>query len=1114
MPWKEELLPEVRSNYDIALSVLSRVNVKLNKSGHFDKYMDVFQQQLDSDIIEEFHVEPKDYGKHIWVPHRPVIKNDSQCTTKIRPVFNCSLRVNQSVSLNMASYQGVDLMSNLLQLIFKFRCNFYTLLADIKKAFLMIRLSKLEDKNRFCFFLVKDNMLRTFRYNTILFGYVASPFILNFVIKHHVSRFVQDEYSKMLMSHFYVDNLLYSTSHIQTLFDMYTSCYDRMAAGGFELRSWSSNYEPLQQQLQVDGRSVEHSEDCEKVLGYLFFPSSDSFKIAFSQPNDNASTKRAILSEIAKFFDPIGFCLPVLIRAKILLRELWAAKLEWDTPIGCEFSSTWRSICKDLESISSFMFPRYTFNEDEPCKLCVFCDASKTAYGFTIYAIQGSSCNLFFAKSKVAPMQARTLPTLELLSVFFAFKCLPTVLSSISKVKIQELIFGVDAQVVLSWLLTGVIKTKNQFANNRLKDINVMIENIKSSLDCSLSFKYVPTQENPADFLTRGLSSSKFEFEMNTWLHGPAWLTSSSWPTGNLNCLSKENQLRVHSEPSSTFNTVVEINPVQLLEFSRFSSYSKLYRTVFYIFKFLKLKCQILQNLDIANSARIYLLKTAQQACFSEEIRFLTNPTKSTPSLVNTLKLFLDKDGLLRSKSRLDKASSLEQSETNPILLPKSHPLSKLIILHFHHRMDHLSTASTLLKLRQSGFWIPQGRQSVSNALKSCFICRKMNAVAYPYPPGTDLPASRVNLHYPYKDTGIDFSGTISVNCFGKQIKMYILIFTCLATRAVHLELLPSMTISDFVLAFTRFASLYGVPSCIHSDNAKTFVAAGEFLTEALQSELFLNKYGHTHLQHIRNPAYSPWFGAVFERLFRTIKSCLRKTIGRGPIEYFQLLTLLADVKWSINSRPLTYVETEQDYTILTPNHFLHPLAPPEVMIFSDRTPTNFDKITRKELLKTLETRQKLYLHFEKVWNESYLLYLKEREKGISIKPFKNRVREGDVVLIKHPLKTRSFWTLGRVTAVYPGYDGNIRTVMVKRGDGNSQIYCIKHLYPLDFCDALPEEIEVESVDLNDSVDSSSSNDITSSSRNQSFGDSLPNSTSLRSGRKTKPNIKPDYFYF
>ena len=253
LPWKDDLIGQVRSNSDIALAVLDRVNNKLNRKGLFSQYIDVFQQQLDNDVIEEFHVTPENYHKHIWIPHRPVIKTDSQCTTKIRPVFNCSLRVNNSISLNMASYQGVNLMSKLLDLLLKFRCNLYTLISDIKKAFLMIRLSKLEDKNRFCFFLFKDGFLRTFRYNTIIFGYVASPFILNYIIKFHVSQFIRDKVSEVLLSRFYVDNLLFCTNHINVLQNMYSESQDRMQQGGFELRSWSSNHAPLQLQMQQDG---------------------------------------------------------------------------------------------------------------------------------------------------------------------------------------------------------------------------------------------------------------------------------------------------------------------------------------------------------------------------------------------------------------------------------------------------------------------------------------------------------------------------------------------------------------------------------------------------------------------------------------------------------------------------------------------------------------------------------------------------------------------------------------------------------------------------------------------------------------------------------------------
>ena len=134
--WKENV-SEVPSNYEVALKVLERVCSKLDRTGNLDKYNKVFFDQLDSGIIEEFVCAPRDFGRFIWLPHRPVIKEDAQTTTKIRPVFNCSLKTRKDKpSLNESSYQGVNIMQNMLHLLLKFRTNSKVLLGDLEKAFL------------------------------------------------------------------------------------------------------------------------------------------------------------------------------------------------------------------------------------------------------------------------------------------------------------------------------------------------------------------------------------------------------------------------------------------------------------------------------------------------------------------------------------------------------------------------------------------------------------------------------------------------------------------------------------------------------------------------------------------------------------------------------------------------------------------------------------------------------------------------------------------------------------------------------------------------------------------------------------------------------------------
>ena len=229
--------------------------------------------------------------------------------------------------------------------------------------------------------------------------------------------------------------------------------------------------------MKQDGKLVEHDCEFDKVLGYKYSPTRNIISISHVNLDNQANSKRKILSESSKVFDPLGLASPVTVRGKTLISSLWDKKSSenhWDEVVAGEDQSYWIKLCQDLINLDTLEFPRHTLSEDEPADLFVFCDASKEAYGYNVYMYQGGSANLIFAKSKVAPLKRKSLPTLELLSVYLSHKGLFSLLKTFRKVKIRKIVIAVDAQVVLAWLLSDDVKTKNQFAKNRIMDIHKM----------------------------------------------------------------------------------------------------------------------------------------------------------------------------------------------------------------------------------------------------------------------------------------------------------------------------------------------------------------------------------------------------------------------------------------------------------------------------------------------------------------------------------------------------------------------------------------------------------------------------------------------------------------
>ena len=742
------------------------------------------------------------------------------------------------------------------------------------------------------------------------------------------------------------------------------------------------------------------------------------------------------------------------------MRDLWVEKLTWDEEIPSEYQKIWEDLSEDLCLLGSLSFTRNVVNSDGPGSLYLFSDASKdNAYGFVAYCRQNGVCNNIFSKGKVVPVARKSLPSLELLGVYLAIKCLKTLLNVYSNITFEEIIMAVDAQVVLSWLMTDPcrIKTKNQFAKNRLKDIKVMVKEIKDKYNLNILFKYINTKENPADLLTRGVTLGKFRTDMDKWLHGPLWLSGEQvvWPVEDLDCVSPENKQVIQTNLASVLPSVEPVVP-----FERFSSLNKLIgvtaqvlRVPYLLFKD-KLKSY---NVDFNTKAKLHLIYVMQVQSFQEEFSFLRSQyTKQhIPNLVRDMDLFIDKDGLLRSRLRVDKVDNFSYEVKNPILLAKKHPLTKLIVLNCHARVKHLGIRATLNKVRMAGYRIPQPRQSVKNAISPCEICQKFNSLAFKYPRITNLPKHRVNLVKAYEHVGVDFGGPFMILDYQgeKQLKMYLLIFTCLNIRAVHLELVEDMSTKSFIQAFARFTNLYGIPASLYSDNATPFIAGGQLLEDILVSSEFQDKFRSCSIRHIRIPVYSAWVGSVWERHIRTIKLCLQKVFGRSKTNYFDFLTALSDIQNAINSRPLTYrCSGESDLEIITPKCFLNPFASEGVVLQAeDKELLDADPPAREDILKSLEVRDAVLNKFRELYYREYLLSLNEQCRNLHEVNFENKIKIDDVVLTKVPLKTRAHWSLGRVSKILPGDDQKTRFVEIVKGHGKKpQIHAISNLYPLE----------------------------------------------------------------
>ena len=419
--------------------------------------------------------------------------------------------------------------------------------------------------------------------------------------------------------------------------------------------------------------------------------------------------------------------------------------------------------------------------------------------------------------------------------------------------------------------------------------------------------------------------------------------------------------------------------------------------------------------------------------------------------------LFLDEHGILRSKDRVAKSELLSYDNINSVLLGKHH-LTRLVILDSHARSHHLGVDATLNHVRVSGFWIIHGRKAVKDSIKDCIVCKRFNARPFSRAPTPELPADRVNFCKPFAHTGIDYTGHFFCrDRSGARVKVYILIFTCLNSRAVHLELVDTMTTVDFVLAFTRFCNRFGLPKVVYSDNASTFLSGFSLITNFLCSNIFVNKFIPFGIKHKTTPIESPWFGATWERLIKTMKSCIYKTLGRKTFSCTEFYTLLSDIQLTLNNRPLTYRDSSNSFSVVTPSNFLSPnTTSPTLLISEDFIDYGLESGEMREVLAdSLELREASLNKFWNQWYTSYLLSLRPKHRdSFALHELRQKelsfLRLGSIVLIKHPVRPRMYWSLGRIIELIPGADERVRVVRVERPDGSSLTTSVLNLYPLE----------------------------------------------------------------
>ena len=856
------------------------------------------------------------------------------------------------------------------------------------------------------------------------------------------------EVIRTVRRNFYVDDVLKSVPNIDQAVPLASDLMKLLREGGFRLTKFASNSRELLASIPPASRANPKLDldldqlPLERALGVYWDAQTDTFKFKALQAY-KPSTKRGVLSVVSSLFDPLGFLSPFVFTAKILLQELWRQKLSWDQEIPEPYSSLWQKWLQELPCVTTIEIPRCYKAQCPSAQATVqlhnFSDASRHGYAAVSYLRfideQGViHCSFVMGKTRNAPIKEWTIPRLELQATVLAVRLSNSILKELD-LRVNEIFFWSDSMTSLQYIKNQT-KRFQTFVANRVAEIH--------ESTTPEQWHHVPGTMNPADEGSRGVAIKHFQPGCRWW-SGPSflWQPVQQWPNARVEDIRSDDK-EIRKPATIMFTT--ETSQVDLL-LKRYSSWSRLLRVMSWVLRFVKAlkkekpECIVGGTLTLVQLQRAseVITRLVQRQHFREEYMALKEgrQVKCSSSLA-TLSPILT-DGIIRVGGRIHRAPITFEA-AHPVILPKSSPVSVLIVRYYHHVLGHAGREHVLSVLRQR-YWILRGRALVRQILSKCISCRKRNTPALQQAMA-DLPKERlVPYHPPFTFTGLDFFGPFYVKRARSVIKVYGCIFVCFNSRAVHIEDVSSLETDTFILALRRFISVRGCPKEIWSDNGTNFTGAERELRRSVrelneeQIRRELHSYDAEWFKYVLprwrfQPPTASHMSGVWERLIRSVRKAMNAVLSKpgAAIPLETLRTVFAEVTSILNSRPISPASDDpSDMEPLTPNHLLlqrrNLAIPPGVF-------------AKEELYSRKQWRHAQFLAncFWSRWVLEYVPTLQQRHKWLLNK---RNLAVNDLVLVVDKTVPRSRWLLGRVMKVFPGEDSRVRTAEVKTKDSS-----------------------------------------------------------------------------
>lgn len=1061
IPWREDA-PALGPSFRAAVRSYVAQERRWLRDPEHKKAVDEFMEEYIA--LNHMTVVPEtehrvESGLVSYVPYLSVVRKEA-LTTKLRIVFNASAPTESGFSVNSTIHQGPKLQTHIPDLIDGLREHRFIFSADVTKMFRQILVTK-EDQNRLRIIWRPNpqSPLREFRLNTITYGLDCSPW-LSIRCMHQIAddNAPDEETKRTIKENFYVDDLISGSHSIQDAKDQIQKITKTLEAGKLPLVKWSSN----------DPRVLEDLDECKKItalkdlrtepdpkiklLGLTYHPVSDEFGFKMPSIEQIKYTKRGTLSLMASIFDPSNWLLPVVMMFRILIQGMWRNQLTWDEEIDPDSRKKLEKLTSNLFRLNSFRLTRwYGATQSSEMELVGLCDSSMDAFAAVIYSrikvfYAGTTeviVRLIRARGNVLPLKTArnlstkqiTIPKMELHAIFLLAELYTDVAKSI-RAHISRFYAYSDSEIAIAW----VRKVTDAIEDGNVRRKVVKIKKLISPADVH----HVSSENNIADGPSRGLTPEKFMEGLDQWVNGPDWIrTHEDLPRTEFHgshCLTTTaTPIDEESE---------EIRKKMNADFTEdFSCLLHLLRVVAFCLRWKRYKKRgkkegpfLASEIGAAKQAVIWC---QQRRFFQKEIAKLEEGSAVPKrSWLSPLMPFIDSKGLLRVGGRLSKAVNITEFQRHPIVLPKCH-FTDLIISFTHINYLHAGQGLTERFLRDF-YWIPALKSRLRKIIRSCVVCIRWRSENHQQPMA-DLPTDRLNAAPSFSTIGIDLCGPYLVKAsrskFDSIVKVWVAVFVCFSTRAVHLEIVDSLSTDSFLESLTRMMSRRGIPHTIWSDCGTNFVGASRALMKAWE-KILVESRDRTAVEEITwifNAPLYPASGGLWERTVRSFKFFTKRCKSVASMVYPEFNTLLTKIESILNSRPLCPNSLDAgDAPAITPFQLTHlrsfKLSAMDVL--QDNMPMTKRLIWAHDLLQSFWERFQLEVY------ASLTPRKKWRDEPIPI-------NIDDVCLIQEPSLTPGQWKMGKVIKTYADDKGVVRRVDMKTAGRDVVHRAVNKLVPL-----------------------------------------------------------------